>query len=82
MSTGWMIGYIIGGIVVLLVVALLLVLIATARKIASQAREIQSALETARTRTLALWEIQTVNQHISSITDRLGAVRSVLGGRR
>lgn len=81
MSTGWLIGYVIGAVVVVLVVGLLSVLIFTARTIASQAEEIDSALETARERTLALWEVQAINQHINSITDRLATARRSLGGR-
>jgi hypothetical protein len=80
MSTGWLIGYLIGGVVVVLVVLLLLILIATARKIGTQAQEIETALESARVRTLALWEVQHINTRIESITHRLAAARRALGG--
>ncbi|MBW3667014.1 MAG: hypothetical protein KY394_05395 [Actinobacteria bacterium] len=80
MSTGWLIGYIIGGVVVILVVALLLILIFTARKIGDQADDIEAALATARDRTLALWEVEQVNARVGSIRDRLAAARQVLGG--
>lgn len=80
MSTGWLIGYIIGGAVVIIVVALLLVLIFTARKIGDQAGEIEAALATARDRTLALWTVGQVNARVTSIRDRLAAARRVLGG--
>ena len=80
MSTGWLIGYVIGGVVVVLVVLLLLILIASARKIGTQAQEIETALESARVRTLALWDVQHVNTRIESITERLAQARRALGG--
>ncbi|MCH7584461.1 MAG: hypothetical protein IH941_04790 [Acidobacteria bacterium] len=80
MSTGWLIGFVIGGVVVVLVVSLLLILIASARKIGTQAQEIETALESTSVRTLALWDVQHVNTRIESITQRLAAARRALGG--
>lgn len=80
MSTGWLIGYIIGGVVVILVVALLLVLIFTARKIGTQADEIEAALATARDRTQALWAVEQINARVTSIRHRLSVTRRELGG--
>lgn len=80
MSTGWLIGFVIGAVVVVLVVALLLILIVSARKIGDQAQEIEIALESARVRTLALWEVQHINTRVESITHRLAAARRALGG--
>lgn len=80
MSTGWLIGYIIGGVVVALVVLLLVVLIAAARKIGTQAEEIEEALQAAGAGTLALWAVADVNARINSITERLAIARKALGG--
>lgn len=80
MSTGWLIGYVIGAVVVVLVVALLVILIISARKIGTQAQEIETALESTSVRTLALWEVQHINTRIESITQRLAAARRALGG--
>ena len=80
MSTGWLIGFVIGGVVVVLVVSLLMILIASARKIGTQAQEIETALESARVRTLALWDVQHVNTRIESITERLAQARRALRG--
>lgn len=81
MTTGWTIGFAVGGVVVLLVVALLAILIATARKIGDQAEDIRLALEAAREGTLPLWRVEQINARIASITERLGMARRVLGGR-
>lgn len=81
LSTGWLIGYVIGAAVVLIVVVLLAVLIVSARTIGNQAEEIQAALESARRRTMALWEVHEINARVGSITHRLAAARKVLGGR-
>jgi hypothetical protein len=59
---------------------LLLILIISARKIGTQAQEIETALESARVRTLALWEVQHLNTRVESITHRLAAARQALGG--
>jgi hypothetical protein len=75
-----LIGYVIGGVVVVLVVLLLLILIASARKIGTQAQEIAADLESARARTLPLWEVQHINTRVESITQRLAAARRALGG--
>lgn len=82
MTTGWMIGYVIGGVIVALVVTLLTTLIVTTRKIGTQAKEIESDLATAQTRTEALWRVAELNVLVGSITDRLARARSILGGQR
>ncbi len=77
---GWAIGFGIGGAVVLIVVVLLVTLIATARKIGDQARDIRTSLDEAYDNTLGLWEVEAVNDRVTSITGGLAEARKALGG--
>lgn len=79
LSTGWVIGYLVGGGVVLIVVVLLVVLIVSAKRIGTQAKEIEEALEVARQNTTALWQTHEIIVMVGSISRRLALARKQLG---
>lgn len=81
MSTGWTIGYIVGGVIVLLVVALLLLMIRGATRAVVKAESIVVALEAGRDNTEPLWAVNDVNNAIERITDGAAAVREHLAGK-
>ncbi len=78
MSTGWIIGYVVGGVIVLLVVALLLLMIRGAQRAATKAEAILAALEESRDNTAPLWAVDDVNDAVERITDGAAAVREHL----
>ncbi|MCY4068726.1 MAG: hypothetical protein OXE79_06455 [Acidimicrobiaceae bacterium] len=91
MSSGWIIGYLIGGGLVLVVVVLLLLMIRGAHRAAVQAGAILAALQESRDNTAVLWAVNDVNSAIERISSGAGAVREHLiagsgasanGGRR
>jgi hypothetical protein len=81
MSTGWTIGYVIGGVIVLLVVALLLLMIRGANRAAVKAESVVAALVDVRDNTEPLWAVSDVNNAIERITDGAAAVREHLAGK-
>lgn len=81
MSTGWVIGYIVGGVLVAVVVVLLLLMIRGASRAAEKAEAILAALEESRDNTAPLWAVDDVNTAIERITDGATAVREHLAGR-
>ncbi len=81
MSTGWVIGYLIGGVLILAVVVLLLLMIRGAHRAALQAESILSALQECRDNTAPLWAVNDVNNAIERITDGAGTVREQLAAR-
>ena len=78
-STGWIVGWVIGALVVVVAAALLLVIIALGRRIVRQADEITAALDGARQNTAPLFEVKRTNLAIDRITRALRSVRT--GGR-
>jgi len=62
--TGWFVGLGIAGVVVAVVVVLVGIILGLARRISVQARAITGALNQARVNTLALWDIDKVNEGI------------------
>lgn len=78
-STGWIVGWIVGAAVVVVAAALLLIIIALGRRIARQADEITAALDGTRKNTMPLFEVKRTNLAIDRITRGLRAVRT--GGR-
>lgn len=80
MLTEWVIGYIIGIVVVVIVVVLATILIIQARKIASQAVDILSALDEARANTDGLWDVDAVNRSLENTLDAARTARMVLSG--
>lgn len=81
MTTGWLIGYIVGGAVVVVVALLAIILIVQARRIADQASDIVVALERARDNTAPLWAVDTVNRTLRSVRDAAVTAGDVLTGR-
>ena len=78
MSTGWIIGYVVGVAIVLVVVALLLLMIRGANRAAIKAEAILAALEESRDNTAPLWAVDDVNTAVERITDGAAAVREHL----
>jgi hypothetical protein len=81
MSTAWLIGYLVGGVIVLLVVVLLLLMIRGARDAATKAESILEALNQARDNTAPLWEVNNVNHAVERITEGAGAIRAHLADK-
>ena len=81
MSTGWVIGYLVGGVLILVVVVLLLLMIRGAHKAAVKAEAILAALEESRDNTAPLWAVNDVNSAIERITAGAGAVREHLASK-
>lgn len=81
MSTGWVIGYLIGGVLILAVVVLLLLMIRGAHRAAVKAEAILAALEESRDNTAPLWAVNDVNAAIERITAGAGAVREHLASK-
>ncbi|MFP5332604.1 MAG: hypothetical protein ACLGHX_09650 [Acidimicrobiia bacterium] len=78
MTTGWLVGYVVGVTVVVVVAALALTLIVQARKIGDQAGDILAALERSRDNTAPLWAVDTVNRALYRIRDAAVTARTVL----
>lgn len=81
MSTGWVIGYVIGGAIVLAVVVLLLLMIKGARRAAVTAEAILASLVESQGNTDPLWAVNDVNGAIERITDGAAAVREHLASK-
>ncbi len=81
MSTGWVIGYVVGGAIVLAVVVLLLLMIKGARRAAVTAEAILGALAESHGNTDPLWAVNDVNGAVERITDGAAAVRRHLAAK-
>ena len=81
MSTGWVIGYLVGGVLILAVVVLLLLMIRGAHRAAVKAEAILAALEESRDNTAPLWAVNDVNTAIERITAGASAVREHLASK-
>lgn len=81
MSTGWIVGYVIGVALVLVVVVLLLLMIRGAHRAAIKAEAIHTALIEGRDNTAPLWAVNDVNVAIERITDGATAVREHLASK-
>jgi len=78
MSTGWLVGYVIGGLIVVVVVVLLLLMIRGAHRAAIKAESVLVALYEVRDNTEVLWAVNDVNQTVRRITESAGAIRTHL----
>jgi hypothetical protein len=76
-SRGWAIGWVLGPAVVVVAAGLLLELILRARRIASQARDIEQSLDRAREHTDGLFDLAKTNAQLERIARALrgGATR-------
>lgn len=81
MSTGWVIGYVVGGVLIAVVVVLLLLMIRGAQRAVAKAEAIRAALEESRDNTAPLWAVHDVNEAVERITDGAGAVRAHLAAK-
>ena len=81
MSTGWLIGYVVGGALVVVVVVLLLLMIRGATRAPVKAEAIRDALLEGRDNTAPLWAVNDVNVAIERITDGATAVREHLASK-
>lgn len=79
-NTGWTIGYIIGIVVVVIVVALVVPILLLARRIGTQAAEIDTGLRKAVVNTAALSHLNTTIESAEIIVDGLRRGRQRLGG--
>jgi hypothetical protein len=77
---GWILGYVIGGIVLLAVLALVIPIILLARSIASEAPKINDALTEAVHNTAPLAALRTTIEHATIIIGGLQRGRERLGG--
>ena len=81
LSNPWVAGWSAGVAVVLVAAGLLLAIIALARRIARQARDIERAIDGARENTTALFEVVETNATLERTTRALRAVREGLQAR-
>jgi hypothetical protein len=79
-TTGWVVGYTIGGIVVLAVVALVVPILLLAKKIGDEAPKINDALTDAVHNTAPLGALRTTIEHATIIITGLQRGRARLGG--
>jgi hypothetical protein len=79
-TTGWVIGYTIGGVVVLVVVALVVPILLLARSIGNEAPKINAGLAQAVKNTAPLAALRTTIEHATIIIGGLQRGRSRLGG--
>jgi hypothetical protein len=79
-TTGWVIGYTIGGVVVLVVVALVVPILLLARSIGNEAPKIDAGLAQAVKNTAPLAALRTTIEHATIIIGGLQRGRSRLGG--
>ncbi|MHB1091104.1 MAG: hypothetical protein ACYC06_08365 [Ilumatobacteraceae bacterium] len=78
MSTGWLVGYTIGGLIVVVVVVLLLLMIRGAHRATLKVKSIVAALEEARDNTEVLWAVNDVTKTVRRITGSAGTIRTHL----
>jgi hypothetical protein len=79
-STGWQIGYTVGGLVVVAVVALVVPILVLAHLIGKQAKAINASLQESVTNTAALAGLRTTIASAEAITAGLRRGRIKLGG--
>lgn len=77
---GWILGYLIGGVVVVVVVAVLLLMIRGAKRTAEKAEAILAGLHAARDNTAALWEVEGTVATAERIVAAAAAARVALSG--
>ena len=81
MTTAWVIGYVVAGVLILVVVLLLLLMIRGAHRAAIKAESILEALEASRDNTEPLWAVDDVNTAVERITAGAAAVREHLASK-
>jgi hypothetical protein len=76
LSQWWIVGWVGGVVVVALVAALVLAITALANRIVSQAEDITTALDGARSNTAPLFDVRETNSTVDRITRGLRSVRT------
>lgn len=71
-------GFGIATVVIAIVVILVAVILRLARKIAIQARDVTLALDDCRENTMALWDVQIVNDGVKDINRSAALARGLL----
>ena len=79
-TTGWVVGYTIGGVIVLVVVALVVPILLLARSIGDEAPKINDELGKAVRNTAPLGALRTTIEHATIIIAGLQRGRTRLGG--
>jgi hydrogenase-4 membrane subunit HyfE len=79
-TTGWVVGFTIGGVIVLVVVALVVPILLLARSIGNEAPKINEALAQAVRNTAPLAALRTTIEHATIIIGGLQRGRARLGG--
>ena len=79
-TTGWVVGFTIGGVIVLVVVALVVPILLLARSIGNEAPKINDALTEAVHNTAPLGALRTTIEHATIIIAGLQRGRARLGG--
>jgi len=79
--TGWYVGLIIGFTIVAVVVVLVAIILTYAARIADQAKEGIGSMDSARSTTLPVWELQHVNVAITGIWKAAESGREILTER-
>jgi hypothetical protein len=80
--TGWYIGFGIAILVIGIVVTCVAAILMLARRIGTQAYQIELALDDSRVRTLGLWDMGHVNEQLNEIVQRAATARGVLESRQ
>lgn len=78
--TGWYIGFVIALVVISVVVVLAGMILGLARRIGVQAEVITQVVDEARVNTLALWEVDKVNEELRLLIRDAERARAELGG--
>lgn len=79
-DTGWVIGFVMFGVVVAAVVALVVPILLLANKIGRQAPGINSSLQESQEHTAGLAGLETTIDHVNEIVAGLNRARVTLGG--
>lgn len=79
-SFGWILGYIIGGVLLVVVVALVVTILALARAIGGEAPKINDGLAAAVRNTAPLGALRTTIEYATTIIGGLQRGRARLGG--
>ncbi len=77
----WVVGWTVGGLVVVIAAVLLLLIIGLGQRIVRQAKEITGLLDSARQRTIPLFELSQTNLALDRMVRGLARAREEQEGR-
>jgi hypothetical protein len=78
LSSWWIVGWVIAGVVIAIAALLLIAAIALARRIEGQAHQITGALDGTRRNTDPLWAVKHVNVNLDRVVRGLAAAREAI----